>query len=357
PVEGDRHIQQHAFIETGVGSKLAIRVGRPLTLRAQLGWRGGTFTQREDLIDDVGRTFATRRQLDASQHAAHAALGLTWRPLTALRIEAGGRFDLFAASGTDGVTNQAFSGVASALSPRLQIIASPNLDWEIFAAYGRGLRSPEARAFSGSGADVTVADNAEVGARFTPSDAFSVGLATFWVGIERETIFDHAAAVTVQQGATRRVGGEIDLRWDALHWLRLDADLALARGRFVNPSESFSGRAEVPNAPQLLATIGSTVTHPTGWEASLHVLWLGARPLAFGATAGDAVMVDTGVGYRWSAVRLRLDVENPLNRQVREGEAQFASRWNRDQPGGQLPAIHYFAAAPLNARFTATAWF
>lgn len=357
PVEGDRHIQSHAFIEGGVGSKLAIRLARSLTLRAHLGWRGGALTQREDLVDDAGRVFDIRRQLDASQHAAHTALGVTWRPITGLRVEAGGRFDAFAASGTDGLTDESFSGVATAISPRVQLVASPTLDWEIFAAYGRGLRSPEARAFSTAGADVTVADNAEVGVRFTPSDAFSVGLATFWVGIERETIFDHAAAVTVQQGATRRLGGEIDVRWDPLNWLRLDADLAVARARFVNPADSLSGEAEVPNAPRLLATLGSTVTHPTGWEASLHVLWLGARPLAFGATAGDAVMVDTGVGYRWSAVRLRLDVENPLNRQIREGEAQFASRWDRDQPGGQLPAIHYFAAAPINARFTVTGWF
>lgn len=347
PVNGDRHIQSHDALEGGLSSQVALKLARALTLRASAGWRGGAVDQQEELIP----TGVVRRGIDGQQHTLNATLGATWRPLAGLRVEAGGRLDWFAASGTDQVDGEAFAGSVQAASPRVQLVASPHLDWELFAAYGRGFRSPDARARAARGADVTVADNVEAGARWTPSRGFSAGLAIFGVAIERELIFDHAAAVTLEQGATRRYGGELDARWDVLSWLRIDGDLALARARFVD-----SG-ADVPNAPRILATLGSTVTHPSGWEASVHALWLGPRPLAYGATAGDAVLIDTGVGYRWSALRLRLDVENPLNLEVREGEVQFASQWDRSGAGSSLPAIHYFAAAPLNARLTATAWF
>lgn len=350
PMTGDRHIQTHDALEGGLQSRLILRASRRLSVRAHLGWRGGRIDQAEQFVDQAGADTRLRRSLVAWQHALHAAAGITWRPLTGLRIEAGGRVDTFGASGTDRGVDQTFSGWATALSPRLQIVASPHLDWEFFAAYGRGLRSPEASAFRDP-VDVTVADNAEIGVRFTPSRRLSVGLAAFAVQIERETLFDHAAAVTIEQGATRRWGGEIDARWDPTPWLRVDADIAMARARFIDTDE------QVPNAPRLLATLGGTVTHNTGWEASVHALWVGARPLAFGGTAGDAVLIDTGAGYRSDMWRVRLDIENPLNLAMREGEAQFASRWRPEQVGGQLPANHYFAAAPFNARLMATLWY
>jgi hypothetical protein len=350
PQTGDRHIQTHDAIEGGLQSRLALKLARSLTARGHLGWRGGRIDQAEQFIDTTGADTLLRRELDAFQQTAQLALGVTWRPMIGLRVEAGGRLDTFNVQGTDQVTDQALDGWTTALSPRLQIVASPHIDWEFFAAYGRGFRSPEASAFR-DGVDVTVADNAEAGFRYTPSRYVSVGLAAFGVQIERETLFDHTAAVTIEQGATRRWGGEIDARWDPVTWLRFDADIAVARARFIDTDD------RVPNAPRLLATLGSTFTHQTGWEASIHALWVGARPLAFGGTAGDAVIIDTGVGYRSDAFRVRLDIENPLNQAIREGEAQFASRWRADQVGGQLPANHYFAAAPLNARLTATAWF
>lgn len=345
PINGDRHIQTHDALEGGLDTRLIIRLARSLKLKAHAGWRGGTVDQDELLIP----TEVTRRGFDGQQHTANGALGVEWRPLPELRVEAGGRVDWFAANGTDAVSGESSDGSVGVVSPRVQIVASPHLDWELFAAYGRGFRSPDGLGRAADGADVTVADNIEAGARWTPSRRLSIGLAAFGVTIERETLFDHAAAVTIEQGATRRIGGELDARWDALSWLRFDGDVAVAHAEF-----SATGAA-VPNAPRLLATLGSTVTHPTGWEASVHALWLGQRPLAFGATAGDAVMIDTGIGYRWSALRVRLDVENPLNLEVREGEAQFASRWTEGQSG--VPAIHYFAAAPANGRLTVTGWF
>lgn len=272
-------------------------------------------------------------------------------PTIWLRSILGVRADGFAVSGRDRAAEAELSGLATAVSPRAQLVFSPTLSWQIFAAYGRGFRSPEAAAFIEDTPPVTVADNAEVGARFEPDDALSVGLAAFFVRIGQEAVFDHVSAVTVERGPTQRFGGELDARWDPWPWLRLSGELALAQARFEGSGDP------VPNAPRLLATAGASLHQPAGWRASVHALWVGARPLAAGATAGDAVFLDVGLGYRWSALELALDVENPLNLQVPEGEAQYASRWDPSAPDSQLPVIHQFAAPPANARLSATAWF
>ena len=66
------------------------------------------------------------------------------------------------------------------------------------------------------------------------------------------------------------------------------------------------------------------------------------------------------MGYTYNQYRLDLEIENLMNRRVREGEYHYASDWPRYRQGpaaSQLPAIHYIAGAPFNARLTATVVF
>ena len=47
-----------------------------------------------------------------------------------------------------------------------------------------------------------------------------------------------------------------------------------------------------------------------------------------------------------------LELENLLNRHLREGEYYYASSWRLDQPSSQLPTLHTTAGPPFNARLT-----
>ena len=89
-------------------------------------------------------------------------------------------------------------------------------------------------------------------------------------------------------------------------------------------------------------------------RAGLRALAIAPRPLPHGATSSTLTQLDATAGYAWPRWRLELEVENVLNRKSREGEYHFASHWQRGEPVSNLPALHYVAGPPLNARLTLT---
>ncbi|MEL6179996.1 MAG: TonB-dependent receptor, partial [Myxococcota bacterium] len=97
--------------------------------------------------------------------------------------------------------------------------------------------------------------------------------------------------------------------------------------------------------------------HPMGGHGGLHLLHIGPRDLANGATAGQATVLDLTLGWRWTVWRLDLQVDNLLNSPWREGEYHFASWWNRNETRSQLPVIHVVAGEPRTARLTLGAVF
>jgi hypothetical protein len=50
-------------------------------------------------------------------------------------------------------------------------------------------------------------------------------------------------------------------------------------------------------------------------------------------------------------------IDNALGSRWREGEYQYASWLDREQPRTGLPRIHYAPGAPLGVRATLTGWF
>ena len=82
------------------------------------------------------------------------------------------------------------------------------------------------------------------------------------------------------------------------------------------------------------------------------MLTVAPRPLPNGATGTTLLMTDATLGYRWRRLRIDLEIENLLNRRLREGEFHYASDWRPDAPSSALPALHTAAGPPLNARLT-----
>ena len=62
-------------------------------------------------------------------------------------------------------------------------------------------------------------------------------------------------------------------------------------------------------------------------------------------------MLDMTLGYQWQWLRLDIEVENVLNRELREGEYHYASHWRPSATASQLPVLHTTAGPPINARF------
>jgi len=362
---GDRHRQFHNVVSPGVSTEVDVRVHPRVEIPVFARWQVDVAEQSIDQLTTDGRAWDTPQDLAFAQHALGFGTGVRATPASWMQVEAGGRVDVFATTVRDRVQGRDFSGATAAVSPRATTKFMPLQRWQLFAAYGRGVRSPEVRAFTlpeqapenedvsryaGGSARVTKSDSVEVGTRVQPS-VFDIGVAGFGTWIDRESVFDHVSGFNVERSATQRLGVEADVQLHPTSWFDVGADVTWARGRFRDSGDA------IPGAPPLIVTAKASLSHPKGWRAGVRWFVLGARPLSYGAVAAPTTVLDLNVGYRYRWAQLDLSIDNLWNQQWREGEYHFASHWGADRPRSQLPTVHAVAGNPITARIALTLHF
>lgn len=362
PIGGDRHRQAHSAVGGGGQVELGWRPRAALRFEVIADARGERFEQAQTPLAIDGLHRDPTRSLGGLWHRQGAAAAARWRPWSWLLVEGGARIDGWRFD-VDDLVNGPGEDTVWAVSPRLQARAALG-DWLIFAAAGRGIRPPEARAvtrpppmadapqdiYAGGDAAVTAGDTVEAGARWSPADAITASAAVFWIGIDREQLYDHVSATNIERGATRRRGVEAGLAARPWPWLSLALDATVV-------DATFEGGDEIPGVPPVLVRFDGAVAHPSGWRGGIGVMGLAPRPLGDGAQAAAILVADASLGHRWPRVALDLTVENALGVDWREGEYRFASWWDRRLPRSELPVIHVFAGAPRQARLSLTGWF
>ena len=362
---GDRHHQRHAVVSPGLRTEVNVRVHPRVEIPVFASWQVDIAEQSTDQLTADGRVWDAPLDLAFVQHGLGLGTGIRATPTSWMQLEAGGRLDVFATQVRDRVADEDFAGATAAVSPRAMTKFVPHDRWQLFAAYGRGVRSPEARAYTlpattpenedvsryaGGKARVTQSDSVEVGTRFQPS-IFDVGVAGFGTWIDRESVFDHVSGFNVERSATQRLGVEGDVQVHPTSWMDVGADVTWSHGRFRK-----SG-APIPGAPPLIVTAKASMSHPKGWRAGVRWFVLGARPLSHGAVAAPTTVLDLNVGYRYRWAQLDLSIDNLWNQQWREGEYHFASHWNTGRARSQLPTVHAVAGNPITARIALTLHF
>jgi iron complex outermembrane receptor protein len=362
PLDGDARRQRQRTRQLGVASVLDTRIVPTLRLEVGLGALADLMQQDQHPLDLQLEPGVAERRLDAAQSQFDARIGLHWQPLPTWRIAAGLRFDMAQVHARDlTLAGPTISDLEAVVSPRIHTVWRPDAHLQFFAAYGRGQRPPEARAFAGyqpeqTGLDgeidlyrggaprFTTSDALELGIRWEPVPNVSLALASFGTWIARESVFDHVSGLNLEMNATRRLGLELALAFHPFEWLALHADATVVDARFVR-----SG-AEVPMAPPLVAGLRGVLSHPSGFSAGLRVQTIGPRPLPFGARGSTQWFVDATLGWRWKRLSIELAIENMFDLDVRQAEYHFASAWPSSGTRSTLPAIHVAPGAPLNAR-------
>jgi outer membrane receptor protein involved in Fe transport len=362
PTEGDRRQQQHQALGLGLRGQHSAALSARWTLLAGGGWRGQALEQREDNVGRQLQRLSARRHLEAQQWMAHTWLGLRWRPVDNLSLEGGARADLLRVDTVDKLAQGSTGGgTLWTASPRLTGRWAVNPSLRLFSAYGRGLRPPEARAFSSFEADregiaqdvitnadpaLTTSDAVEVGGRWDPHEAFGVSLSGFGTWIARESIFDHVSGTSLELNGTRRLGTELVLYSDPAPWLSLSADVTWVQAQFVE-----SGH-QVPLAPWLVSGLRAQLSPTSRLQIGARGLLVAPRPLPHGATGATLLRLDATARYRWRHWWLGLQAENLSAARLREGEYHYASHWRPGSAASEVPTLHTTAGPPLNLRFT-----
>src|SRR5260221_6271296 len=249
PVHGDQFEQKDA---RGI-------LGATLSQRFLGSWWGhdaesvAGFQGRFDRIPSLGLYHTeARRRLDTvrqdrvsqSSGALFFQTSVQWAPR--LRTRAGLRADLyhFDVAGDDPANSG--SRTSSLASPKLSVLLGPWRTTEVYANWGWGFHSNDARGAVQSRDPRTGAPNmrvdplvrakgAELGIRSVARGRFHGTLTGWLLDIASELVFVGDAGTTEPSRPSRRLGFEWANVYTPARWLNLDADVSYSKARFRGP--------------------------------------------------------------------------------------------------------------------------
>lgn len=198
-----------------------------------------------------------------------------------VRMIAGLRGDIYRFDVTSNV-NLADSAVktASIASPKLSFIFGPWADTEMFLNTGYGFHSNDARGVAHAIAPATPlvrTKGAEIGVRTRAVEQLQTSLSLWMMDSDSELVFAGDTGGTEPTGPSRRSGIEWANYWTPASWFILDADVAISRAQYKDPSSS--GGAYIPEAIEQTVSIGAAVTDYDDYFGGLRLRYFGSRAL------------------------------------------------------------------------------
>jgi opacity protein-like surface antigen/outer membrane receptor protein involved in Fe transport len=299
------------------------------------------------LSNTVQRLFLSNALFD---HVNEGNVGIyaqnTTRWTDWFRTTAGWRGDYFWAS-VDSILQPANSGNPKAAigSPKFTMTFGPFYKTELFLGAGMGYHSNDARGVTATqvaGDPATPQDTApflvrargaEIGVRTKVIPNLDSSISLFYLHQDSELVFEGDSGTTAPGPPSLRTGIEITNNYNPAPWVRIDADLALSRARFVGFDsaqeqvfESLVGFPQaqignapgnfIPEAPWMVASAGITFGERTGWFSALRWRYISSRPLTEDGVFQSPPLntINANVGYRFAnGWRVQVDALNLLN--------------------------------------------
>lgn len=281
---------------------------------------------RYDHIGKVGLN-ATERGLFVANISSNAinegSLGIyteaTWRPVDAMRLTGGlrGEFYGFDVDVNPGSGSQDSEGdtTDSIVLPKLGAAYSLNAEVEVYANWGRGFHSNDARGVLNKLAPVAGlvrGTGYESGARFERG-SFKVTAAYWFLNLDSELIFVGDSNSVEPKGGTERQGYELVAFWRPVNWLGIDAVYTGSRARNNDPEAA--GGQYVEGGVEHAGELGLAATQ-NDWEISARLRYLGPYPLLpdNSKRAHSETMLNLRVAYDVEQFTLYGEVLNLLDR-------------------------------------------
>ncbi len=247
-------------------------------------------------------------------------------------------------------------------SPKLSLVLGPWRKTELFANYGAGFHSNDARGTTAHVAprELTPVDpvtplvrtrGAELGLRSEIVPGLQSSMALWRLRSGSELVFSGDAGDTSASRGSKRSGIEWNNHYIAAPWLLFDLDLAYSRARFT---ESDPAGDHVPGAVEKVAAFGATVNAIGPWSGAFQLRYFGPRPLVEDNSrrSSSTALAYLRAGYRINrAWALSVDVFNLFDRKVSDIEYYYASRLP-GEPAEGVEDIHYHPGEPRSARVT-----
>ena len=252
-------------------------------------------------------------------------------------------------------------------SPKLSLALGPWGRTELYANYGWGFHSNDARGATitrdpstGEPAEpvdpLVRARGAELGVRTLAVPGFH-GTAALWgLDIDSELLFVGDAGTTEPSRPSQRRGVELTAEYSPRPWLELDASYAYSRARFTDDDPAGD---RIPGAIEGVFAAGVTVQALRRWSGSLRVRWFGERPLVEddSVRSESSTLFNADLAFHvrpgWS---IQASVFNLFDAEVADVDYFYASRLP-GEPFEGVDDIHTHPSAPRTFRIGLVASF
>jgi outer membrane receptor protein involved in Fe transport len=272
-------------------------------------------------------------------------------PFSWLRIITGARGDVFyfnVQNNLPGALNQPNGSASKAIpSAKASLIFGPWYQTELFANFGTGFHSNDARAVVSDPTRIALAQATawEFGTRTRIVPNVELSATYWWLNLTSELVFSGDTGTLEPSGASRRHGFELSLKVKLLEWLTFT-------GNVTTTSADFANGGAVPLAPRVTAFTDLTARFPWGLSGSTTMRYLGTRwaDADRTQTARGYTLFDLGARYRYKLggsvfLDAFVNIENLLNVDWRETQFFFTSRL-KNEPVQGVNDISYTPGNP-----------
>ena len=242
--------------------------------------------------------------------------------------------------------------------PKVNIAYGVNENLELYANYGEGFHSNDARAAintidpaTGNPSDtldiLVQGEGSELGFRYDTLEGFNFSLAWFELDLDSELVFVGDAGTTEPSDPSRRNGIELNSFWKFTEALVFDFAATKSDGHFRGLP---SGENSIPDAHDLVVAAGLTYHNPNGWTSSLRVRHFDDAALTEDESVkkDGSTLVHFGVSYAQESWELGLDIINLLDQEDDDIAYWFESRMIGET--ASFEDIHFHPSNPRAVR-------
>lgn len=242
--------------------------------------------------------------------------------------------------------------------PKVNIAYGVNENLELYANYGEGFHSNDARAAINTidpatdnpsdTLDILVqGEGSELGFRYDTLEGFNFSVAWFELDLDSELVFVGDAGTTEPSDPSRRNGIELNSFWEFTEALVFDFTATKSDGHFRG---LLSGENSIPDAHDLVVSAGLTYHNPNGWTSSFRVRHFDDAALTEDESVkkDGSTLVHFGVSYAQESWELGLDIINLFDQEDDDIAYWFESRMIGET--ASFEDIHFHPSNPRAIR-------
>ncbi len=359
PVNGDQFAQPDRRVTSGVDANHTWHMHRSDTLSSDL--TVGAQLQNDNIYNGLYDTrkrarIATTREDHIVETSGAVFVENATRWSDALRTVVGVRANNYRFSVDGDRPENAGKARDTLVTPTLNIAYGPWASTELYANYGHGFHSNDARGTVATVDPKTLdavdrtpglvrSRGVEFGLRTEAIPKMQMSLAVYRLDFDSELTYIGDAGNTEAGDPSRRYGIEFSNYYRPYKWLSVDVDAAWARAR------SLGNR--IPGAIEGVAQLGVTVDRSGPWSGSLRLRWFGPRPLIEDDSVRSkaSVTLNGRVGYQLAKdLQLELEAFNLTNRRASAIDYFYESQLAGET--APVADVHFHPIEPRSLRLT-----